>query len=169
MISTEFVSLAVAGLGVVGVTMTAVLSGAFQRSTVQAQIVKELHVLEINTRLAQEKVVREKFEEFFAEITVLNGGTVDLGDKESRNAAFTNCRRAAYALLAHAGPELAGTAVNMVEVLDKALSPTSTEKLESLRREVTEVTATVTASFMREVAAHRKAQSEAFHGALGGA
>jgi len=72
--STEFTSLIVASLSVVGMAFTAVLSGWFQSRTAKAQIHKDLLLVELQAQIREEQLVREKFEGLTTQLNDLSFG-----------------------------------------------------------------------------------------------
>src|SRR5215831_8896193 len=72
-------SIWVAIVSVIGVTISSILNGAFQHDTSNAQIIKDVRVLQLNSLEQHERLVREKYEslsvalsEFMAPIKAMN-------------------------------------------------------------------------------------------------
>lgn len=125
MTSTEKMSLWVAILAIIGGTTTTVLSGKFQMDSAQAQIQKDVRLVQIQTLEKKEQIIREKFEGLMVEmsdlISYMNANTIfPVAVAKERLA---KCRKAAFALSAHAGPSLSQAALSAVEANNWAFAP----------------------------------------------
>jgi hypothetical protein len=169
MFSTEMLSLAVAGLGVIGVTLTALLTGIFQRNTARAQILKELRLVEINAHTQGDKIVREKFDAFLVEISdLLSQPLVDIESVPTR-IRIGRCRRAAFSLVAYGGPNLGLAAITMIEVLSTAYDNSSSGQVPVNVEAVQKATTALTKAFMVEVVQFQSEKRKSLSAAIDGA
>lgn len=160
MTSTERMSLLVAILAIVGGTVTTVLSGKYQMETARAQIQKDVRLVQIQALDKKEQILREKFEALIVEmsdlISFMNTNTafpVALG-----KANLAKCRKAAFALSAHAGTSLSHAALSVVEStnwmfvpsikdiavvagVDKSLAKSAAKLTEEFEKEVSQIAA----------------------------
>ncbi|MGH8807404.1 MAG: hypothetical protein ACREX0_05960 [Noviherbaspirillum sp.] len=127
MTTTERMSLWVAILAIVGGAITTVLSGKYQMETAQAQIQKDVRLAQVQALEKEEQLVREKFEALMVEMS-------DLISYMDANNIFpvavakerlAKCRKAAFALSAHAGPKLSLAALAVVEATNSAFAPSA--------------------------------------------
>lgn len=127
MTSTEKISLWVAILSIAGGTITTSLSGKYQMETARAQIQKDIRLTQVQTLEKREQLIREKFESLMVEMSDL------ISFLDSNNSFpvavakehLAKCRRAAFALSAHAGPSLSLAALAVVEATNSAFTPDS--------------------------------------------
>lgn len=155
MTSTERMSLWVAILAIAGGAITTVLTGKYQMESAQAQIQKDVRLTQIQALEKKEQIVREKFEALMVEmsdmISFLNANTVfPVAVAKERLA---KCRRAAFALSAHAGPALSVAALSVVEVVNGALRPSvqDTAVMAGVDRSVAASAAKLTSEFEKEI------------------
>jgi len=127
MTSTEKISLCISILAILGGTLTTSLSGKYQMEAARAQIQKDVRLAQVQTLDKREQLIREKFESLMIEMS-------DLISYLDANNSFpvavakerlAKCRRAAFALSAHAGPSLSLAALTIVDVTNSALTPSS--------------------------------------------
>jgi hypothetical protein len=110
-------SFIVAFLAIIGGTATSVLSGRYQMETARAQIQKDVRIAQIQALIEKERLIREKYEALMIEVSdqfsYLNA-KVEFPIAEVKDR-LARCRRAAYALSAHASPPLSKAALNAAE------------------------------------------------------
>lgn len=134
MTSSEKISLIVAVLAIIGGTVSTILSGKYQMETAQAQIQKDVRLAQVQALDKKEQLIREKFEALMVEASDLVSyldahNSFPVADAKERVAKW---RRAAFALSAHAGPDLSAAALKSVEVMNFALSPTRSQDISAL-------------------------------------
>lgn len=138
MTSSEKITLCVAVISILGSTTTAILSGKFQADGTRAQIEKDVHLVQLQSVEQKEKLVREKYEALVVELSDLisyfdANNHFPVAEAKQRIA---KCRRAAFALSAHADSALSFAGLASVEVVNQALAPSATGQPAATSREI---------------------------------
>ncbi len=155
MATSERMSLWVAIVSVVGVTLSSVVNGAFQHNSSRAQILKDVHVAQLQSVEQREKLVREKYEALSVELSDFASfldanNSFPVAEAKTRIA---KCRRAAFALSAYADPALSLAAMVSVEAINRSLVLATPEEAKHAQKQIAKASSQLAEEFRKEIEA----------------